>query len=155
MPGISIHPKIEGSRGMLRIMYPRYPLQIYGSFPIHLREKSSDPENIPSGPADFFAIIPLRRRGDFPFIGNGMIAHWKLGICSSPGLYIFPYDYSQIMLGICPNPGIEASRREASNNVSGDILGQIQRSFLSISAKNHYILKIFFPAPLIYLGLFH
>ena len=65
MPGLSIHPKIEGSRGMLRIMYPRYPLQIYGSFPIHLSEKSSDPENIPSGPADFFGIIPLREEEVF------------------------------------------------------------------------------------------
>ena len=96
MPGISRHPRIEAARTdrsrpvlcpLLQIHLKTFNErtgrdlsvreasnnvsrdilgQIYGSFQIHLRKKSYYSENIPSGPADFFGIIPLREKGSFP-----------------------------------------------------------------------------------------
>ena len=134
---------------MLRIMYPRYPLQIYGSFPIHLREKSSYPENILSSPADLFGIIPLKRR---------LSSHWKWNdrpleardlIISG---IIKLLDYSQIMPGISRHPRIEASRTDRSRPVLCPLqlriiypalsLGRSKDLSRSISGRNHHILKI-------------
>ena len=87
--------------------------QIQRSFQIHLREKSSYPENIPSSPADFFAIIPLKRRlsshwkwNDRPFEARDLII---CGIIKSSHWII-----SSIMPGISRHPRIEASRTDSA-----------------------------------------
>ena len=140
---------------MLRIMYPRYPLQIYGSFPIHLSEKSSYPEDILSSPADLFGIIPLKRRLSSHWIWNARpleardllicgIINLSLRLFSNhAGNYLPSQDrslpYGQV--ATCPLPPCQL--RIIYPALS---FGRFKDLFRSIPGRNHDILKIFLPA---------